>query len=84
VKETINSWIIRDDEQTRQSIRYRNKNGELKKRKVRFNVCLCTKCNRVYEMNVFTNDGAKTYYYKGFPTYKLERKECVYCKEVKE
>ena len=83
MKETINSWIIRDDEQTRQSIRYRNKNGELKKRKVRFNVCLCTKCNRVYEMNVFTNDGAKTYYYKGFPTYKLDRRVCNYCKKEK-
>jgi len=84
VKETKNSWIIRDDEQTRQSIRYRNKNGELKKCKVRFNVCLCTECNRVYELNVFTNDGAKTYYYKDFPTYKLERRECIYCKKEKE
>ena len=79
MKKTINSWIIRDDEQTRQSIRYRNKGGRLKHDKARFNVCLCSRCNRVYERNVFTKDSTKTYYYRDFPTYKLERIICSDC-----
>ena len=81
MKRTVNSWILRDDDQTKQNIRYRNRYGKLKHDKARFNVHLCTECNRVYELNVFTNDGAKTYYYKGFPTYKLDRKVCNYCKK---
>ena len=83
MKETVNSWIVKDDDQTRQNIRYKNRNSITRHDKTRFNVCLCTKCNRVYELNVFSNDGAKTYYYKGFPTYKLDRKVCNYCEREK-
>ena len=79
-KETVNSWMIKDDLQTRQNIRYKNRTRH---DRTRFNVHLCTECNRVYELNVFSNDGAKTYYYKDFPTYKLGRRVCNYCAKDK-
>ena len=84
MKETVNSWIIRDEDQTRQNARYRNKHGRTDNDKTRFNVCLCTKCDRAYENNVFSNDGANTYYYKDFPTYKLDRMLCNCCVKEKE
>ena len=80
MKETRNSWIVRSAEQIEQNMRYSNKRGIMKYDKARFNVYLCVECDRVYEQNVFTNDGAKIYFYKDFPTYKLKRKECFYCK----
>ena len=84
MKETNNSWMIRDEEQTRFNLRYREKNGILKHDGTKFHVYMCNKCNRVYEQNPFLNEGAKIYFYKDFPTYKLERKECVFCKRGEE
>jgi len=80
MKETVNSWIIKDDSQTKYNIRYREKKGILKQDKPRFHIFVCNTCSRVYEQNPFSNEGAKIYFYKGFPTYKLERKECIFCK----
>ena len=83
MKQTVNSWIIRDDYQTKYNLRYRERKGILKHDAARFHVYVCEKCNRVYEQNPFLNEGAKIYFYKDFPTYKLERRECVYCKKEK-
>ena len=80
MKQTVNSWIIRDDYQTKYNLRYRERKGILKHAAARFHVYVCEKCNRVYEQNPFLNEGAKIYFYKDFPTYRLERKECIYCK----
>ena len=79
MKETINSWMLKNNEQTKFNLRYRGKKGVLKHNGTRFHVFMCNNCNRVYEQNPFLNEGAKIYFYKDFPTYKLERKECVYC-----
>ena len=79
VKETNNSWMFSDNIQISSNLRYRNKKGRLKHENTKFNVRLCIKCNRPYENNTFTNDGTAIYYYKDFPTYKLERKVCDIC-----
>ena len=80
MKQKSNSWIIRDEKQTENTIRYRSKKGLLRHDYARFHVYMCEKCNRVYEQNPFLNEGAKIYFYKDFPTYKLERRECIFCK----
>ena len=79
MKETVNSWIIRDDKNTIHNLRRRNKEGVIKHDVGRFHVYVCKKCNRVYEQNPFLNEGARVYYYKDFPTYKLERRTCDSC-----
>ena len=83
MKETRNSWMVRDDLQIKHNLRYKEKKGDFKQERPRFHVFVCEKCNRVYEQNPFLNEGAKIYFYKDFPTYKLERRECVYCKKEK-
>jgi hypothetical protein len=79
MKKIDNSWIIRDDLQTKYNIRYREKKGNYKHEKPRFHVFVCEKCKRVYEQNPFLNEGARVYYYKDFPTYKLKRRTCDSC-----
>ena len=79
MKESVNSWIIRDDKNTIHNLRRRNKEGVIKHDVGRFHVYVCKKCNRVYEQNPFLNEGARVYYYKDFPTYKLERRTCDSC-----
>lgn len=83
MKETVNSWILRNEDRTKHTIRCREKTGDLKYDKSRFHVYVCGECNRVYEQNPFLNEGAKIYFYGDFPTYRLERKECTYCKRGK-
>ena len=80
MKETVNSWVMRDDKNTIHNLRRRNKKGAIKHDACRFHVYVCGKCNRVYEQNPFLNEGAKIYFYDDFPTYKLTRKECIRCK----
>ena len=82
MKKTVNSWVVRNENQTKCNIRYRDKSGRIKDDMARFHVYVCEECNRVYEQNPFLNEGAKIYFYKDFPTYKLERRECVYCKNI--
>ena len=84
MKRTVNSWMIRDEYQTKYNLRYRDRKCTLNHDGARFHVYMCSKCNRVYEQNPFLNEGAKIYFYKDFPTYKLERRECVFCKKEKE
>ena len=84
MKEKVNSWILRDEHLTKFNLRYKNRKGILNHNGARFHVYMCDKCNRVYEQNPFLNEGAKIYFYKDFPTYKLERRECIFCKKEKE
>ena len=72
--------MIRNDDQTKQNIRYKDKNKKLNNIGARFHVYVCNKCNCVFEQNPFLNEDAKVFFYKDFPTYKLERKQCIYCK----
>ena len=84
MKGTANNWIIREEKQTENTIRYRDKKGLLNHDYARFHVFVCKTCSRVYEQNPFLNEGAKIYFYQDFPTYKLERKECIFCKRENE
>ena len=83
MKETVNSWIVRNEDQTKHALRSREKRGSVKYERLRFHIYVCGGCNRVYEQNPFLNEGAKIYFYKDFPTYKLERRECIFCKREK-
>ena len=77
MKETVNSWIIKEDYYDR------NKKNREKKRKnkpeAHFNVYVCPECNRVHEHYYDAGRGMDRAYYKDFPKYKLKRVNCIEC-----
>ena len=77
MKETSNSWLIKEDYYDRNKTR-RERNRKSRP-DARFNVYICPKCNRVHEYYYNAGKGMETAYHDDFPRYKLEKIKCVGC-----
>ena len=77
MKETPNSWIIKNhdyDRNRRHQIKKKNENPD-----ARFNVFVCPECNRVHEHYYNPAKGIEKTYHDNFPKYKLKKIVCVEC-----
>tara|TARA_R100000458_G_C8258729_1_gene234475 strand:- start:852 stop:1091 length:240 start_codon:yes stop_codon:yes gene_type:complete len=76
LKETPNSWLIKEDPYDRNRKRTQENYNKIS---TNFNVYVCPDCNRVHEVYYFNGSGMQTAYHDDFPKYKLKKYTCVEC-----